>query len=85
MKEQGALDLRKIHDTQLWKILEYMTKNGSIDRWQAESELHVLSLSKRISELKDLDFDISGEMVTVRDYQGHPLKVKRYFLKEAAR
>lgn len=47
--------------TQREKVLNYITKFGSITSWEAYSELGITQLAARIFELKKLGYEFSKE------------------------
>ena len=49
------------------KVLEYMETHGSIDGWTAVTELHIMRLPARISELKDDGVPIKKVMKASED------------------
>ena len=64
------------------RVLEYILDNGSITSLQAQQELGVISLPKRISELRRKGIEIESKMVTVPNRYGERCRVCQYYLDE---
>jgi hypothetical protein len=64
--------------TQNERILEYMEKFGSITQLQALSDLGVMRLASRISDLRRLGYPIVSEIETVTNRFGEKVHIKRY-------
>lgn len=62
------------------RVLAYMEKHGSITQFEALSEISVMRLASRISDLRKQGFLIKSEMVTVCNRFGEKCRVKRYGL-----
>ena len=68
--------------TQNQRVLEYMNRFGSITAIEALSDLGIMRLAYRISDLKALGFPIESEMQTVRNRFGEKCSIKRYRLRK---
>lgn len=66
--------------TQAMRVLDYMRKHGSITQIEALTELGVMRLASRISDLRKDGAEIKSEMVKVRNRYGETCRVKRYFI-----
>lgn len=64
--------------TQAARILDYIEKHGSITQFEAISELGVLRLASRISELRMKGYPIESKFISVRNRYGEECRVKRY-------
>lgn len=62
------------------RVLAYMEQHGSITQLEALSEISVMRLASRISDLRKLGFPIESQMVTACNRYGEKCKVKRYRL-----
>lgn len=69
-----------VKQKQTERVLEYMEKHGGITQLEALSEISVMRLASRISDLRKLGFPIKSEMVTVRNRYGENCRVKKYSL-----
>lgn len=65
--------------TQNTRLLGYLKKYGNITQLEALSELGILRLASRISDLKSKGHHITEYMVDVENRFGEKIKVKRYF------
>lgn len=64
---------------QVERILDYLSRHGSITQFEAISELGILRLASRISEMKDkYGIKIKSEMVEVTNRFGEKCRVARY-------
>lgn len=72
--------MRKIDHktTQNDRILDYMSRFGSITQLEALQDLGIMRLASRISDLKSLGYPIVSEMETVKNRFGEKCSVKRY-------
>lgn len=70
--------------TQASRILAYMRDFGSITQLEALSDLGVMRLASRISELRAQGYDISSGIETVKNRFGEKCHIKRYKLCEDA-
>lgn len=66
--------------TQAQRVLEYIKEFGSITQIEALKDLGVMRLASRISNLKDMGFDIKSEVVSVKNRYGEKCYIKRYWL-----
>lgn len=64
------------------RILEYMREHGSITQLEALTELGVMRLASRISELRRAGYAISSEVVTVKNRYNEKCCIKKYKLSE---
>ena len=69
--------------TQCDRILEYMTKRGSITSAEAINELGCYRLASRIHDLRDRGYDIVKTMVSAENRYGDIVSFARYTLKQA--
>ena len=68
--------------TQCERILQYMQDFGSINPVQAMSDLGVMRLAARISDLKDEGHTITRKMVKKKNRYGEPVSFAEYRLEE---
>ena len=68
--------------TQALKILEYMKKFGSITQYQALADLGCMRLASRISELRTDGYQITKQMIKVKNRYGESCSIARYSLSE---
>lgn len=68
--------------TQNEKVLNYMEKFGSITQLEALSDLGIMRLASRISDLKKQDYKIKKEMVKSKNRFGENVQFARYSLEE---
>lgn len=66
--------------TQNKRILDYLSKRGSITQIEALSQLGIMRLASRISDLRRLGYPIESEMVVVKNRFDEECRVKRYRL-----
>lgn len=66
--------------TQANRVLDYLMKHGSITQYEALTELGVMRLASRISELRKDGAEIASEMVKVTNRYGETCRVKRYYI-----
>ena len=66
--------------TQCQRLIDYMSIHGSVTQIEALSELGILRLASRISELRRKGYAISREMVTVTNRFNEKCKVASYKL-----
>ena len=64
--------------TQNERILDYIEQFGSITQLQALSDLGVMRLASRISDLRRLGYPIVSEVETVTNRFGEKVHIKRY-------
>lgn len=62
------------------RILQYINDFGSITQLDALSDLGIMRLASRISDLKRLGYPITSKMETVKNRYGEPCHIKRYSL-----
>ena len=67
--------------TQCTRIIQYIKDFGSITTLEAFTELGVVRLGARISELRKSGVAIIGKNETVKNRYGEPCHIKRYYLK----
>ena len=63
------------------RIIDYINEFGSITQIQALSDLGVMRLASRISDLKKLGYPVESEMITVKNRYGEECRVKSYRLR----
>ena len=63
------------------RVIDYMTQFGGITQIQALSDLGVMRLASRISDLRAKGFDIKKEMITVRNRFEEECHVARYSMR----
>ena len=66
--------------SQCTRILAYMEKHGSITQLEALTELGVMRLASRITNLRNSGYEIDCEWVTVTNRYGEKCRVKKYSL-----
>ena len=64
--------------TQNERILSYIEENGSITQLEALTELGVMRLASRISDLKRQGYNIISKTETVKNRFDEKCSVKRY-------
>lgn len=64
--------------TQCQRVIDYMTAHGSITQADAWTELGVMRLAARISDLRRQGVPICGEIHSVKNRYGETCRVKRY-------
>lgn len=69
--------------TQNQRILDYIAETGSITQLEALSELGVMRLASRISDLKRKGYNIKSENITVMNRYGEKCCVKRYSIERS--
>lgn len=69
--------------TQNEKVLNYMEKFGSITQLEALTDLGIMRLASRISDLKKQDYKIKKEMVKSKNRFGDTVQFARYSLEES--
>lgn len=74
--------MERIVMTQSMKIMEYMTKYGSITPFEAFRDLGITKLATRISEMQREGVKIHKEWETSKNRDGQPVSYKRYRLEE---
>lgn len=61
------------------RVLEYIAEHGSITSKAAYDDLGIVSLPKRVSELRRLGYGILGEMIPVHNRLQERTHVMRYY------
>lgn len=69
-------------NTQCIRVLEYMRKNGSITQREADSQLGVMRLASRISDLRRQGVEITRRMVKAKNRFDEPVSFAEYRLTE---
>lgn len=64
--------------TQNDRILDYIDKFGSITQMEALSDLGIMRLASRISDLKRLGYPITSTVEPVKNRYGEKCHIKRY-------
>ena len=64
--------------TQNQRVLEYMETHGGITQLEALTEIGVMRLASRISDLKQRGYPITSRMQAVKNRYGETCHVKRY-------
>lgn len=68
--------------TQAERVLEHMSKYGSITSLEAIKEYGILRLASRISDLRRNGYQIDSKMDYVVNRYGEKCRVKRYSLRK---
>lgn len=66
--------------TQAERVMRYMENHGSITQIEALSELGVMRLASRISDLRKQGENIDSKMIKVKNRYGETCSVKSYFM-----
>ena len=66
--------------TQNQRIINYLDSHGSITQLEALSELGIMRLASRISDLRRKGYHIDSKMDIVTNRYGEKCRVKRYSL-----
>lgn len=66
--------------TQNQRILDYIEEFGGITQFEALSELGVMRLASRVSDLKRQGFPIVSKVVPVKNRYGEVCHIKSYSL-----
>lgn len=69
--------------TQNEKVLDYMKRFGAITQLEALSDLGIMRLASRISDLKKRDYKIKKEMVKSKNRFGDTVQFARYSLEKS--
>lgn len=64
--------------TQAERVLDYINEFGSITQIEALSDLGVMRLASRISDLKKLGYPITSNVEAVKNRYGENCYIKRY-------
>ena len=67
--------------TQAERVLDYIEEFGSITQMEALSDLGVMRLASRISDLKKLGYPITSNVEAVKNRYGENCYIKRYSLR----
>ena len=67
--------------TQAERVLTYIEEFGSITQIEALSDLGVMRLASRISDLKKLGYPITSNVEAVKNRYGENCYIKRYSLR----
>lgn len=62
------------------RVIDYIRRNGSIDRKRAMNEIGVANLTARISALRHAGIPVRDRWQTGENRYGEPVKWKEYFL-----
>ncbi len=68
--------------TQNQRVLDYMEETGGITQLEALKELGVMRLASRISDLRKRGYNITSEMLPVKNRYGETCYIKRYRMEE---
>ncbi len=68
--------------TQNERIIDYLNQFGSITQLQALSDLGIMRLASRVSDLKKLGYPITSRMEAVKNRYGETCHIKIYFMEE---
>ena len=68
--------------TQAERVLEHMSKYGSITSLEAIKEYGILRLASRISDLRRNGYQIDSKMDYVVNRYGEKCRIKRYAIKK---
>lgn len=68
--------------TQNQRIIDYIDSHGSITQLEALSELGIMRLASRISDLRKRGYMIESKMDVVLNRYGEKCRVKRYTIKK---
>ena len=71
-----------MNSTQNERILTYIAENGSITQLEAISEIGVMRLASRVSDLRRKGYNIVSETVKVMNRYGETCRIKRYSIGE---
>lgn len=68
------------HKNQNAALVQYITNNTHITSWTAFDKLGIVSLPKRICELKEAGLDIGKDWIEGKNRYGNVCRVRRYWL-----
>ena len=68
--------------TQQFKILEYLREHGSITSLECTKVLNIVDGRKTISDLRRKGYNITDEIISGTNADGHPIRYKKYKLQE---
>lgn len=74
--------MKNSRPSQCDRIIQYMKDYGSITTLEAFTELGIVRLGARISELRKKGVEIVGEDEVVRNRYGEKCHIKRYFIND---
>lgn len=77
--------MKKEGKTQTEKVYDYINEHGSITQYEAFTELGIMRLASRISDLKKADFKIDTKYKTVTGRDGTKTKIAVYSWKVKAK
>lgn len=63
------------------RIIDYLTRNGSITQLDAMKDLGIMRLGARVFDLKERGYNIQTVMVEDLNRFGEPTRYARYYLK----
>lgn len=66
--------------TQTEKVMKYMEQYGSITSAEALSELGIMRLASRISDLKQMGVEVKSVLIKGKNRFGEPIRYARYFI-----
>lgn len=66
--------------TQNQRILDYIEETGGITQLEALTELGVMRLASRVSDLRRKGYKITSEMIPVKNRYGETCHIKRYMM-----
>lgn len=66
--------------TQTEKVMKYMEQNGGITSAEALSELGIMRLASRISDLKQMGVEVKSVLIKGKNRFGEPIRYARYFI-----
>lgn len=66
--------------TQNQRVIEYLQRNGSITQLEAWTQIGVMRLASRISDLRSQGVSIAKRMIDVANRYGESCKVAEYSL-----
>ena len=69
-----------IKPSQRSAVLQHLLEHGTITSWEAIKEYGATRLSAIIYDLRDMGYDIGGDMVESTNRFGNPVRFKRYKL-----
>lgn len=71
--------------TQCDRVLRYMEDFGSITQLEALSDLGIMRLASRISEMRKRGVKITDEQTVIKNRYGEKCHIKKYSLQNKAR
>lgn len=72
--------MAKVKQTE--RVLRYIKQFGSITSLQAMTDLGVMRLASRITDLKQSGYDIQSRYIHSKNRYGEPIKFKEYYIGE---